>query len=121
MPPLLLVAHPYANSLPSALEALARLQQDGYRGRIVYLPSAAPGGGAHEGWDALRRALHAVRAWHALHAGRIGLVGAPSPWLVASAPSSRAVADAWGPTLVDIDMQVGGGWLGGWVGAVAPV
>jgi len=27
LPQVLLVAHPYANSLPSALEALARLQQ----------------------------------------------------------------------------------------------
>lgn len=27
MPQVLLVAHPFANSLPSALEALARLQQ----------------------------------------------------------------------------------------------
>ena len=38
MPPLLLVAHPFANSLPSALETLARLQQDGevaLRGRGV--------------------------------------------------------------------------------------
>lgn len=35
VPPVLLVAHPYANSLPSALEALARLQQVSWEGPEV--------------------------------------------------------------------------------------
>lgn len=70
-----------------------------------------------------------VRVWHQLHRSRIGLVGAPSEWLVASTPSAGAVASSWGPSLVDIDMQEllsklwdGGHWekgevdqVGGWV------
>lgn len=35
--PVWLLAHPDANSLPAALEVLARLQQDGHHGRIFYL------------------------------------------------------------------------------------
>lgn len=53
--------------------------------------------------------LQNVRVWHQLHRSRIGLVGAPSDWLVASAPSSEVVRAAWGPSLVDVDMQVGRG------------
>ncbi|EFN55854.1 hypothetical protein CHLNCDRAFT_22676, partial [Chlorella variabilis] len=125
--PLLLVAHPFASSLPSALETLARLQQDGLHGRVVYLGSGAQ---QDEGWATLQRALQGVRVWHQLHRSRIGLVGAPSEWLVASTPSAGAVASSWGPSLVDIDMQEllsklwdGGHWekgevdqVGGWVG-----
>lgn len=53
--------------------------------------------------------------WHELHRSRIGLVGEPSSWLVASTPAKQVVTDAWGPTLVDVDMQVGGveGWDAG--------
>lgn len=50
-------------------------------------------------------AAQAVRVWHQLHRTRIGVVGEPSPWLVASTPSKQAVTDSWGPTLVDVDMQ----------------
>ncbi|MHB9040076.1 MAG: hypothetical protein ACYC4T_05435, partial [Melioribacteraceae bacterium] len=35
--PVLLLAHPGNNSLPAALEILARLNQDGEKGRIIYL------------------------------------------------------------------------------------
>ncbi|KAL4451867.1 hypothetical protein ABPG75_007529 [Micractinium tetrahymenae] len=116
LPPLVLVAHPYSNSLPSALEALAALQQEGLRGRAVYLASAAAGSPQGEaGWAALRGALQSVRVWHQLHRSRIGLVGPPSEWLVASVPPSQLVTAAWGPSLVDVDMQelMGALWGGG--------
>ena len=105
-PPLLLLAHPLTNSLPSALETLARMQQEGQRGRICYLPSAAAAASTAEddGWGVLRSALHSVRVWHALARSRIGLVGRPSDWLVASVPSGKAVRAAWGPTLAEVGM-----------------
>lgn len=43
--------------------------------------------------------------WLELHAARIGLVGQPSPWLVASAPPPEAVRASWGPLLVDVPME----------------
>jgi L-fucose isomerase-like protein len=94
--PLVLVTHPAHNSLPAALEALARLRQDGARGRIVHLPSPDD--------DAALASVGAtvadVRAFARLRGSRIGLVGAPSDWLVASVPSPEAVRRAWGPQVV---------------------
>lgn len=99
--PVLLVAHPGNNSLPASLEVLARLHQDGAQGRIVYLrgPDDA------EGFSALESALHDLRVRSALHSARIGLVGAPSDWLVASSPDPTVVADVWGPEVVSIPLD----------------
>jgi L-fucose isomerase-like protein len=95
--PVVLVAHPRHNSLPAALEALARLHQVGHRGRIAYVPdshAAEPG-----------EAVADLRAWHALHATRLGQVGEPSDWLVASVPEPEAVRRRWGVTLVAVPMD----------------
>jgi len=35
---------------------------------------------------------------------RIGLVGSPSDWLVASTPDASTVRAAWGPTVVPVEM-----------------
>lgn len=98
--PLLLVTIPAHNSLPAALETLARVRQDAGRGRIVHL-------GAPDDADALSRLTTAVddlRAWHRLRRSRIGLVGVPSDWLVASVPAAAAVREVWGPETVSVDL-----------------
>jgi L-fucose isomerase-like protein len=99
--PLLLVTHPAHNSLPAALEALARLRQDGARGRIVHLPGPddAPA------LARLSAAIDDLRAFRRLHRSRIGLVGAPSDWLVASVPVAEAVRRTWGPETVAVDLD----------------
>ena len=99
--PLLLVTHPAHNSLPAALEALARLRQDGARGRIVHLPGPddAPA------LARLSAAIDDLRAFRRLHRSRIGLVGAPSDWLVASVPAAEAVRRTWGPETVAVDLD----------------
>jgi L-fucose isomerase-like protein len=99
--PVFLLAHPGNNSLPAALEVLARLQQDGDRGRILYLkgPDDTPG---------LRRVAEAaigLRAFHELHEARIGLVGAPSDWLAASRPDPTTVRKVWGPEVISIPID----------------
>ncbi len=98
--PVLLVAHPGHNSLPASLEVLARLQQLGVRGRVHYL--AAPDDAA--ALAELAASVHGLAVHRALHASRIGLVGAPSDWLVASSPDASVVRDTWGPTVVPIDL-----------------
>ncbi len=98
--PVVLVAHPGNNSLPASLEVLARLQQDGAQGRIVYLRGADD----ERGLAALDDALHDVAVRFALHSARIGLVGAPSDWLVASSPDPAVVADVWGPEVVPVSL-----------------
>ena len=92
------VAHPWHNSLAAALEAMARLHQDGRPGRIVYLD------GNRTGRTALAEAIHDVDVARRLRRLRIGAVGTPSDWLVASSPTPGAVRDAWGPEVVAIDI-----------------
>ena len=98
--PLLLVTHPAHNSLPAGLEALARVQQDGGRGRIVHLPSPDDGPALAR----LRAAVDDLYVHARLRRSRIGLVGAPSDWLVASVPAAGAVRDRWGPETVSVDL-----------------
>jgi L-fucose isomerase-like protein len=97
---LLLIAHPGNNSLPAALEVLARLQQDGARGRICYLDGPDDAAGLKE----IEKAVHDIEVRRALHLARIGLVGSPSDWLVASTPDASTVRAAWGPTVVPVEM-----------------
>ena len=96
-----LIAHPGNNSLPAALEVLARLQQDGTPGRIFHLRDAGDAAGLQTIADAVRD--HEVR--RALERARIGVVGAPSDWLVASMPDAATVKRVWGPTLVPLELD----------------
>jgi L-fucose isomerase-like protein len=99
--PLFLVAHPGNNSLPAALEVLAHVQQDGARGRIFYLEGPDDATGLQEISDA----VHDETVRRSLLRARIGLVGAPSDWLVASSPESSTIKQVWGPTVVPIEME----------------
>ncbi|PKQ21345.1 MAG: hypothetical protein CVT66_00690 [Actinobacteria bacterium HGW-Actinobacteria-6] len=96
--PVLLLAHPGNNSLPAALEVLARLQQDGVPGRIIYLPGAGDVAALGQVTDAAED----LRVRRVLRASRVGLVGAPSDWLVGSMPAADIVRDVWGPEVVDV-------------------
>jgi len=75
--PALLIAHPGLNSLPASLEILARIRHDGGEGRILFGTPEAIG-------EDLAREIAVVEAWDALRFSRVGLVGEPSDWLVAS-------------------------------------
>ncbi len=97
---LLLLAHPGNNSLPAALETLARAQQEGAAGRLVYLT----GPDDTAGWQALQEATRAFGAWERLTQTRLGLIGKPSDWLVASSPAPELVTAVWGPAVVSLDM-----------------
>jgi L-fucose isomerase-like protein len=97
--PVVLVAHGAHNSLPAALEALAALQQDGRSGRIVYLA------GNPDDRDELDRAIVDLETVHRFLTTRLGLVGGPSDWLVASSPAADVVRRRWGPTVEVIAPQ----------------
>lgn len=96
--PAVLVAHPAHNSLPAALEALAALQQSDRRGRILYLS----GDGVADRQE-LDEAVTDLEAIARLRATRLGLVGGPSSWLVASSPRPEVVQRRWGPTVEVVD------------------
>ncbi len=95
--PALLVAHPLHNSLPASLESLARLRGDGTAGRIVQLDAA--------GAEALTDALADLASLHRVRRIRLGLVGEPSEWLVASVPDRYRLAGRWGIELVDVAVE----------------
>jgi L-fucose isomerase-like protein len=99
--PVFLLAHPTSNSLPAALEVLARLQQDGTPGRIFYLK----GPDDADGYRQIADAVHDIDVRRALRQTRIGLVGEPSDWLVASTPDPATVRQAWGPEVVPVDLE----------------
>lgn len=98
--PVFLVAHPGNNSLPASLEVLARLQQLGMRGRILYL--AGPDDEA--GLLAVDRAVEDLAVGRALRSARIGMIGDPSDWLVASMPDAEVVRRVWGPEVVTVPL-----------------
>ena len=96
--PVFLLAHPERNSLPAAMEVLGRLQQTGRFGRILLLDE--PG----EDADTLTRLSRHLDARRRLRAARLGRIGAPSDWLVASTPPAELVTAVWGPEVVDVAM-----------------
>lgn len=98
--PTLLFAHPTQNSLPAALEALARVHQVGGRGRIVYLRGPEDA----EGLQRLEDAVLDLAVRRSLLDARIGLIGPPSDWLVASSPAPEVVRETWGPQIVRLDV-----------------
>jgi L-fucose isomerase-like protein len=98
--PALLAAYSGRNSLPAALEVLARLQQDGAAGSIVLLD-----GPWHEtGLGSSGEGGRPFAPGRALRGRRIGLVGGPSDWLVASSPAPSLVRDVWGAEVVELPM-----------------
>jgi L-fucose isomerase-like protein len=99
--PLFLIAHPGNNSLPASLEVLARLQQDGAKGRIFYLEGPDDEGGLGE----IAKAVHDTHVRRSLRRARIGLVGDPSDWLVASMPDAATIKATWGPTVLPVEMN----------------
>ncbi len=105
--PVVLVAHPTHNSLPACLEILARVRGDGGTGRIVLL------GGGTDDAGRLREAVHLARVAAGLRRARIGAIGPPSDWLVASAHEAAVVRATWGPELVAVPMQELTGRLAG--------
>ena len=76
-PTSILIAHPGHNSLPASLEILARIRRDGGEGRILY---GEPEIVVRE----LELEIALANAWNALRFSRVGLIGEPSEWLIAS-------------------------------------
>jgi L-fucose isomerase-like protein len=96
--PIVLVAHRAHNSLPAALETLAAIQQTGGRGRIVSLT-----GDVEPDRNALAEAIGDLAAVAAMRSARLGIVGGPSSWLVASSPEPDVVRRRWGPEVITVE------------------
>lgn len=92
-----LLAHATHNSLPAALEVMARLHMDNTRGRIIYLPQIETNHFSANIREFIDKETLAAR--------RIGLVGAPSDWLVASLPSPETVKAALGAEVIPLEID----------------
>jgi L-fucose isomerase-like protein len=96
--PSVLVAHRGHNALPAALEAMAAITQHGGRGRIVSLT-----GELASDRRALDEAIGDLEAVVAMRSTRLGVIGGPSSWLVASSPAPEVVRRRWGPEVVTVE------------------
>ncbi len=87
-----------SNSLAASLEILSYLRQQGLGGEVLH--------GADAYVSERIRTLEAVSAARAALKGqRIGVVGAPSDWLIASQADPMAVLDRLGVRLVEVPME----------------
>ncbi len=93
--PLLLLAHGSHNSLPAALETLARLREDGRKAWLVTENSAA----------ALPLFAWAAALAREMRGKRVGLVGGASPWLVASSPDPSVLREKLGVEVVAVPLE----------------
>lgn len=87
-----------SNSLAASMEILSYLRQNGLEGEIL-----------HGGGDYIKRRVEEISAEVSAPAAtplRLGVVGRPSDWLIASNADRAAVRKGLGVELVDIGMDV---------------
>ena len=94
---IVLLAYESNNSLAASMELLARFNQIGKMGRIVYLP-------ATETTENQTANIQNLNGKEQLKGSRIGEVGVPSDWLVASSPSVKTVKENWDADVIPIEM-----------------
>ena len=96
--PLRLLTSGKSNSLAASMEILSYLRQQGLRGEII-----------HGDTDYIRRRVQlleqAGEALLRLRGCRLGIVGAPSDWLISSDADREAVSRKLGIELTDIAME----------------
>ncbi|ALL01315.1 hypothetical protein Pyrde_1269 [Pyrodictium delaneyi] len=99
--PALLVAHPYANSLPALMEVYPLARRMG--ASAVFLPSLDPGD--ERARQKLVQGLAGLRAATRLRGSRLGIFGRPSPWLVYSRVEPERLRERLGVELVEIPLE----------------
>lgn len=95
--PVYLIATPLHNSLPASLEILSWVKQEHGRGRIIH-------GTPEEVAGKLEDLARVAAARRAVSSGRMGVIGKPSDWLIASGVNYEKVEGRWGLDLVDVDL-----------------
>ena len=90
--PISLLSYGRQNSLPASMEIKAYLTSQGFKSRIVHAP--------------LDRLVQLIHKWcrfshveERIAQSRLGILGEPSSWLVASHVDSHAVRERWGVTI----------------------
>ncbi len=91
----LLLSHSHANSLAAALEVRAYLSDSGARARIVHVATEKIP-------DRLKEWVSFAAAEEKISSCRLGIIGEPSTWLVASRVDHNVVRDRWGLSIVSV-------------------
>ena len=99
--PVFLIAYPENNSLPAALEVLARLIQTGENGRIFFLNSPDD----EQGIQKIIEATLFTETLKSLQHSKIGMAGDASEWLVASNPDPEFIKSVWGPKIIPLELE----------------
>ena len=94
---IVLLAYESNNSLAASMELLARFNQIGKKGRIIYLP-------ANVTLENQTANIQNLIGKDQLVGSRIGEIGKPSDWLVASSPSAKTVKENWDADVIPIEI-----------------
>ena len=96
--PFFLLTSGRSNSLAASMEILSYLNQKGLRGEILHGSIEW----VHDRINVLERTL---LAFQALHGQRLGIIGAPSDWLISSGCDREKVWEKMGIEIVDLPIE----------------
>ena len=95
---ILLLTSGKSNSLAASLEILSFLNQNGRRGEVLH-------GSAEYIAGRIETLARVSRARKELRGQKLGIIGKPSDWLIASQPDKNAVKEKLGMEFIDIDIR----------------
>ena len=95
---ILLLTSGKSNSLAASLEILSFLNQNGRRGEVLH-------GSAEYIARRIETLARVSRARKELRGQKLGIIGKPSDWLIASQPDKQAVKEKLGIELIEIDIR----------------
>jgi len=94
---IIILTYGYHNSLAAAMEILSYINQNGCEGEILH-------GSNVYIVERLNKLGHPKQGIEALKGSRLGVIGKPSDWLIASDVNYNIVKDSLGIQLIDISM-----------------
>ena len=97
-PHVVLIADGLKNSLAASLEILSWMRQEGRHGRVLHGPTSY----IMQGIDDHVIASEAIGN---LQGKRVGVIGKPSGWLIASGVDDAAMRERWGVEMVDVPLD----------------
>jgi L-fucose isomerase-like protein len=96
--PILLLTSGKSNSLAASMEILSFLNQQGRSGEIIH-------GSVSYIAERIKVLAQVAKARKVLRGSRLGVIGAPSDWLISSTPDASALYERLGIELVDVPIS----------------
>lgn len=94
-PPIILLSYDSNNSLPAAMETRKYLEVKGIKAKIIH-------GNLKELAGTLKKQMQFINTKSRLENSRIGVIGVPSEWLIASKVNEQAIEKVWGTKIIYI-------------------